>query len=78
MTHGHAGDGAMTQRWSWLTARFAALYHRAAIVDLGSGGAGEAPSMPSSLATLTKDAVTSYQCLLAQKMSQMFTCFHLN
>lgn len=54
----------------------AALYHRAGVVDSGSGGAGEAPA-PSSLATPAKDAVTSSWHLLAHSLPKNVPNIHL-
>lgn len=64
MTHSHAGGMAMTQRWS-----------RPAVQ--GSEGAGEAPSMLSLLATLTKDAVTSSWHLLTHSLPKIAPYVHL-
>lgn len=54
-----------------------ALYHRASMVDSDSGGSGEASSVLFSLATLTKDAVTSSSHLLVHFMPKNAPNVHL-
>lgn len=55
----------------------AALYHRTAMADSGSAGAGEAPSTLSLLTTPTKDAVTSSWQPLAHSLLKNVPNVHL-